>query len=122
MFNTIMNIVQSPWTWFAVLVVANAIAFFVKYKQQAKKTFLQYAKQQLLQLFLQAEKRDDLQAQAKMDWCIQQLYKLIVPAQLTALIPEKTIEEWANNQYQEFKKWLTDYAIANEDSAPATKA
>ena len=102
-----MNFDSSTWLAIAAAVIAS-VGLFFNIKGTEKKLQIRTIRENLLQLFLYAEKQDWV-GPDKMAWCIKQII-VILPDNIEKIVGD-AVDSWAQKVYDEFKVWIESTAL-----------
>lgn len=89
------------------LVVLLAIIYSLEARKRSHQEIVSFAKEQVYQLFLYAEKQDWVGTE-KMKWVSEEIYNRIPIEILKRVVNEDTIYFWIQSVYDEFKQSLID--------------
>lgn len=104
-----MNVEVMSIILLAIVIVYFAVKTYFNLKGKSKESILKELKQEALKLFLYAQKQG-WTGPEKMEWCAKQI-TLFFPKQIRTYI-EGPIEKWLQDQYDDFKKFVTDNATS----------
>jgi hypothetical protein len=90
----------------AIVAVLVGVAILVmRYKNLNLEQSRTQLKQDVLYLFLYAEKQEWVNDE-KMKWCIQKIYEMFPDSLIKKVISYETVEKWAQLLYDEFKTFI----------------
>lgn len=114
MIQSIISFFQglSPIVYVVLTVCVMIFLFYLKNKGNDKHQIVKAAREEVLKLFLYAEKQD-LIGPEKMKWVVEQIYLKYIPDGIEKLIPQETVDEWVEDQYTDFKTWLNSEELEN---------